>query len=87
VTEARAAQDPGKQQSLLEYNGWVRSYALESGMPVLDLEAVLRLTSAGSLNERYAAADGSHLNSSGYAVLDEYLSSMLRDVFAEQCRR
>jgi hypothetical protein len=86
VTKARAAQDSGKQQSLLEYNRWVRSYALGSGAPVLDLEEALRSKPEGYLNERYAAADGSHLNSAGYAVLDEYLSSVLSGIFVEHCR-
>jgi hypothetical protein len=76
VTRARAMRDPGKQDSILAFNGWVRNYARAELLPVLDLEASLR-DADSSLREQFAAADGSHLNASAYAVLDRQLLEML----------
>jgi hypothetical protein len=78
VTSDRAARDPGKQESLLEYNRWVREYAKNAGLTVLDLEAMLRTAAPEAyLDSRYANADGSHLNPEGYSVLDAHLRSVL----------
>ncbi len=78
VTRARAAQVPGKQESLLEYNRWIRTYAQEQHIPVLDLEAVLHDESDGRyLKEQFAQPDGTHLNSRAYAVLDHVLRTTL----------
>jgi len=78
VTRSRAAQDAGKQESLLKYNEWVREYASQHGLDVLDLEATLRSNKEGKfLREEFAATDGSHLNSAAYAALDETLRALL----------
>ena len=78
VTRARAAQAPGKQESLLEYNRWVRDYAGKQGIPVLDLEAAMREEGEGSyLRESFDMGDGTHLNRAAYAVLDTTLRATL----------
>lgn len=78
VTRSRAAQDPGKQEGLLKYNEWVREFANQRGLEVLDLEAALRSNDSGKyLREDFAAEDGSHLNSTAYRVLDQTLSALL----------
>jgi len=78
VTKARAEQNSGKQQGLLEYNDWVREYAQSEGLQVLDLEVALRVDETERyLREEYAASDGSHLNPAAYAVLDEVLRKVL----------
>jgi hypothetical protein len=78
VTERRGAQVPGKQESLLEYNKWVREYAQEQHIPLLDLEAALRSEGEGAhLREALDVGDGTHLNASAYAVLDQTLRSTL----------
>jgi lysophospholipase L1-like esterase len=74
VTRARAASDPGKQSALLEFNRWVRQYAREQHLPMLDLEATLREeTGDAYLRADFAAPDGSHLNAAAYARLDHTL--------------
>ena len=78
VTESRSARDPGKQESLLEYNRRIREYGQERQIPVLDLEATLRANSrSGYLREEYSSGDGSHLNAAAYSVLDEALRTTL----------
>ncbi len=78
VTRARAAREPGKQEALLEYNRWVREYAREQNLPVLDLESALSEPGEGSyLRDSFALPDGSHLNSNAYAVLDQALRTLL----------
>ena len=78
VTKVRAQRDPGKQESLLAYNRWVRQYALQEGIPVVDLEASLRPEGEGGyLRDEFAAEDGSHLIAPAYAALDYTLFTTL----------
>ncbi len=78
VTRARARQDAGKQQALLEFNDWLRSYASREGIPLLDLEAALRSDDKERfLRDEFTSGDGSHLNSKAYAVLDRLLLTTL----------
>jgi hypothetical protein len=79
VTRKRAARERGKQEALVAFNQWIRNYAAEHRLTVLDLEAVLRSPGPERyLREEFAIEDGSHLNSSAYAVLDQSLRSLLR---------
>ncbi|HTU66403.1 MAG TPA: GDSL-type esterase/lipase family protein [Steroidobacteraceae bacterium] len=74
VTVARSLKDAGKQQALSEFNAWVREYAAQKNLPVLDLDAALRAGAAGTnLKDEYTSGDGSHLNAAAYAVLDRTL--------------
>jgi hypothetical protein len=78
VTGARAAHEPGKQEMLLAFNDWLREFARSQSLPLLDLEAALRAdTEDRYLRDEFAAPDGSHLNTSAYAVLDRTLSAVL----------
>ena len=78
VTRSRAAQSPGKQETLLKYNQWIREFAIQHGLKVLDLEAALRVDDSNRyLRNEFAATDGSHLNSAAYGVLDETLRRLL----------
>jgi hypothetical protein len=78
VTAARSARDAGKQQSLRQFNAWVRWYAAEQGYVLLDLEAALRgAEPEGYLRDAYTSGDGSHLNAAAYQVLDKELVSTL----------
>jgi len=80
VTRSRATQNPGKQETLLKYNEWIREFAIQHGLKVLDLEAVLRVDDSDKyLREEFAATDGSHLNSVAYAVLDGTLLRLLSE--------
>jgi hypothetical protein len=78
VTSARSAREPGKQESLIEYNRWIREYARGRNIPVLDLEAALRAPDSTYLQDGFAAPDGSHLNATAYAVLDRTLLAALQ---------
>jgi lysophospholipase L1-like esterase len=82
VTRSRAGRDPGKQDGILAYNGWVRNYAREELLTVLDLEAAVRGPDS-YLKEEFAAEDGSHLNARAYAMLDR----ALLDTLAAACPR
>lgn len=78
VTRTRAAADAGKQEGLVAFNHWIREYAQEQKLPLLDLEAALNDKTEGSyLREEYAARDGSHLNAKAYHVLDGSLKDIL----------
>jgi len=78
VTAARAQQDPGKQEGLVQYNEWIREYARQHGMHVLDLESALRRNDTDNyLREDFATSDGSHLNAAAYTVLDKVLRDLL----------
>lgn len=80
VTKARAAQDPGKQESVLAFNDWVREYAKKNGIVLLDLEKTLRSDDKTRfLREEFAIEDGSHVNRKAYDVLDK---EMLKAVCA-----
>ena len=81
VTRARSAAVPGKQETLLAYNHWIREYAQVQHLLLLDLEAALRDPAEGSyLREEFAASDGSHLNADAYRVLDITLRTTLCDM-------
>jgi len=81
VTRTREERDPGKQESLLAYNRWVREYAREQGLPVLDLESAVRTQEGGSyLRDEFTSGDGTHLNATAYAVLDRTLQSTLCEI-------
>ena len=78
ITEIRAHQNPAKQESLLQYNAWVRHYARQQGIVLLDLESALRIDESGHfLRQEYAAADGTHLNAAAYEALDKLLRETL----------
>ena len=61
----------GTFEAISEFNDWVRDYAGEEGLVVLDLEAALRTSSCDRhLNGRYAKIDGLHVNEKAYRELD-----------------
>jgi len=57
-------------RGVLEYNDWIKAYALEKQLIVLDLEAAVRISD----NNRYLnpdlTTDGLHLNAKAYKRLD-----------------
>jgi lysophospholipase L1-like esterase len=78
VSKTRAAANPGKQESLLEYNRWIREYAREQHLALLDLEAAMRQEGETSyLQDRFDVGDGTHLNAAAYEVLDTVLRTTL----------
>lgn len=78
VTRTRAQQDTGKQEALTAFNAWVREYAAQQNLPVLDLDAAVRSDAPGSnLKDEFTSGDGSHLNATAYSVLDRALLDTL----------
>ena len=69
---------------LLEYNDWVRSYAAQEGLALLDLEAALRNNQQErKLRDDLAAEDGLHLNEQAYRVLDKLVVDSAGQLFKE----
>lgn len=79
ITRARAARDgESKQRAIREFNDWIRAYARDQKLPLLDLEIALRTNDKDRyLRDEYTSGDGSHLNAAAYAVLDRVLLDAL----------
>jgi len=74
VTRERAQRGPGKQEGIREFNDWLRAYAQQQGLPVLDLEQALRTDNKERyLRDELTSGDGSHLNRKAYDILDKLL--------------
>jgi hypothetical protein len=74
VTKKRAQEDPGKQESVLAFNDWLREYARKNGIELLDLEAATRTDERERfLRADFANDDGSHVNRKAYDVLDHLM--------------
>lgn len=70
-----------KLKYILEYNDWVREYANEKGLIVLDLEAALRVSDKDRrLRQDLTSGDGLHLNSEAYRILDDLMSNTLKKI-------
>lgn len=66
---------------ILEYNDWVREYAKEKGLIVLDMEAALRVSDKDRrLRQNLTSGDGLHLNSEAYRILDNLMADTLRKI-------
>lgn len=77
VTRHRASLSPGKMDGIISFNQWIRTYARQQGLAVLDLEGVLRDRNDPYLRDEFATDDGSHLTAAGYSVLDQLLQSVV----------
>lgn len=78
VTKERSLRDPGKQEGIREFNDWLRAYAQQQGLPLLDLERALRTDDKDRyLRDELTSGDGSHLNGKAYAILDRLLIKSL----------
>jgi len=70
-----------RQRHLTAYNEWIRAYAKEHGLTVLDLEAALRRSDTDRrLRDELTSGDGLHLNRDAYALLDQIVIPTLRYV-------
>ena len=68
-------------EPILRYNDWIIEYATEQGLPVLDLEGALRITTDDRrLRIEYTSGDGLHLNQDAYKVLDGIIMPVLDSV-------
>jgi len=67
-----------RARSIFAYNDWLRSYAAEAGMVVLDLEAALRYSQNNRfLRQDLSRLDGLHINSRAYRILDRVVLETL----------
>lgn len=83
VTRKRAEMDKGKMEVIREYNDWIRAYARQEKLALLDLESALR----DNDKERFlrgdlTIGDGSHLNKKAYDILDKLLERELSQMRA-----
>ncbi len=79
ITRDRALRDgPNKQPSIREFNDWVRTYAEQKRLPLLDLEKAMRADAAERyLRDDLTSGDGSHLNRKAYDILDQVMVQAL----------
>lgn len=61
-----------RQSYVAEFNDWIRKYADEKGLAVLDLEGTLRRSDLDRrLKPELTSGDGMHLNRDAYSLLDK----------------
>ena len=73
--------DNTRNKAILDFNDWIRIYAEENGLAVLDMEAALRYSETNRyLRESFAKLDGLHLNGTGYVYLDRIVIPTLNKV-------
>lgn len=58
-------------------NAWLRTYAAQERLPLLDFEKVFD-DGEGFRKLEYSSADGSHISGTGYAALTKYTQSQLK---------
>jgi lysophospholipase L1-like esterase len=59
-------------RDLAAFNDWIRKYALEQNLPILDLEKALRISETDRrLRDDFDGGDGLHLNQNAYSLLDQ----------------
>ena len=88
VTRKRSGMDQGKTDALRGYNDWIRNYAKDLRLPLLDLEAALRTDPVERyLRDDLTSGDGSHLNAKAYEILDKLLYEMLTGVKKDAAAR
>jgi lysophospholipase L1-like esterase len=61
---------------VLELNGWLRQYAADNGILVLDLQSILS-DESGRRGREYATEDGSHITPAGYEALTSHFRVIL----------
>ena len=69
---------PDKLNSVIEYNDWLKSYAKEHNLIVLDIEAALHISDNDRyLNPMYDRGDKVHVNPDAYRKLDDVAEKFL----------
>ncbi len=62
---------------VLEVNSWLKTYAADQSLQVLDLQQLLAEEEGALRQRRYAQEDGSHISVQGYAAIVAYLQDVL----------
>lgn len=78
VTQERDEKRKGQIDSIREFNDWIREYATNENIKLLDLEAALRADAANRFLQVALSTDGLHLNRQAYDILDQRLLDTLR---------
>lgn len=79
VTRERAEKGKGKMEAIAAYNDWIREYARNENVVLLDLEAALRKSAKERfLQDELTSGDGTHLNKKAYDILDKLLQKTLQ---------
>jgi lysophospholipase L1-like esterase len=79
------ATSSARLESLLQYNDWIRAYAKQEGLTVLDLEETLRTSEADRrLRVDLHSGDGLHLNAQAYTLLDRIVIPTLDKAFSKK---
>lgn len=66
-------------QQVVDFNNWLREFAKEEQIPVVDLEQALRRSDSDRhMVDRFDSGDGIHINKEAYDVLDGVLLKTLR---------
>jgi len=69
-------------ERITQYNDWIRSYAANENLTVLDLEAAVRISADDrSLRTDLHSGDGLHLNAGAYRLLDQIVVPVLDQAF------
>jgi len=69
-------------RELTAFNDWIRKYALEQNLQVLDLEKALRVSGTDRhLKVDLDGGDGLHLNQKAYSILDQIILPTLAQAF------
>ncbi|HWS16244.1 MAG TPA: GDSL-type esterase/lipase family protein [Candidatus Methylomirabilis sp.] len=61
---------------VLSTNEWIRTYAREQAVPLLDFQPLLAET-GGKRGKEYATDDGSHITAAGYSRLSRHAATVL----------
>lgn len=66
-----------RQQALMVYNDWLREYAKQNNVLILDLEKPLRISKSNRYLDPKYTTDGLHINKEGYKQLDKIVIQSL----------
>ncbi len=86
VTRDHARAEPGRAEGLWEFNDWIRQYAADRDLPLLDLEAAVRCSAADRhLDDALHSGDGLHLSRRTYREhLDSLIPPLLLRAFCNE---
>jgi lysophospholipase L1-like esterase len=78
IRELRGKQDYRVMVNghIKEVNVWVRQYAAQHRLTLVDLEKAVD-SGNGTRREEYTQEDGSHINPAGYAAITRYVADQL----------
>src|SRR5574341_211601 len=79
ITRERSKTREGQIENIRAFNDWLREYAAQERIPLLDLEAALKTNAGERFLRDELSTDGLHLNRTAYDILDRRLVDLARD--------